>query len=435
MFARFTALLGLMAMAAMASYAQSAPQQPDPSQLSQVRDAAGAPLTLDEAFGLAAQNNPLLRAARANADASAGALMQAGARPNPEISFLQEGVRGGDRTSTYLVNQPLELGGKRRARLNVASYGREVALASFDGSAAALRADVFAAFYGVLAAQRQLQVARESADIAVRSAELAEKRVRAGKVSPVEATKARIAASAAQIEVAAAGARLSEATAKLVNVTGSALTGERPASGDMQSVPAVGALQRLLARVDEAPLARAARAQMLRSDALVSVERTKRIPNITLSAGMKRVFTAGIPDNQVVIGVSIPLPLFDTNKGAALESAHQAERAAAEFDSEKAALRLELTRAYASYERAVQEARRLELDILPGAREALNAMTRGYELGKFALIDVLDTQRTFYQEQSRYTQALMDAHVAYADIMRVVGDPDASPYASTMPAQ
>ena len=51
--------------------------------------------------------------------------MQAGARPNPEVSFLQEGFRRAERTSTALINQTIELGGKRSARLDVASYGRK----------------------------------------------------------------------------------------------------------------------------------------------------------------------------------------------------------------------------------------------------------------------------------------------------------------------
>lgn len=86
-------------------------------------DAAGA-LSLEAALGIAAESNPLLRGARSDAEASVGTLIQAGARPNPSISFLQEGFGGQERTTTALVNQTIELGGKRQSRLDVASYGR-----------------------------------------------------------------------------------------------------------------------------------------------------------------------------------------------------------------------------------------------------------------------------------------------------------------------
>jgi cobalt-zinc-cadmium efflux system outer membrane protein len=429
MFTRHLAVV-LAITAATSTYAQSISPSADSDHLAPTRavvtstsEVALTPLSLDDALGIAAQNNPLLRGARADADASQGAFMQAGARPNPEISFLQEGFGGPERTTTALVNQTLELGGKRRARLDVASYGREVALASLDGRGAALRSDVISAFFGLLAAQRHLQVAQESADIAVRSASLAEKRSRAGKVSPVEATKARVAATGVQIELAKARTRVTIAVEKLVNVTGSPLVRGRSAIGDIETVPMVEPLSQLLERLSDAPLLRVARAEMLRSNASISVERAKRIPNITFSAGMKRLMTGGIRDNQAVVGISIPLPLFDTNKGALLEAVHKAEKATADFDSEKARLQLELTQAYANYEISTQAARQLKTDVLPAAREALDAMSRGYELGKFNFLDVLDAQRTFSQGQSQYVQALTDAHLAYADIGRLVGMP------------
>ncbi|NTX26458.1 TolC family protein, partial [Burkholderia pyrrocinia] len=367
--------------------------------------------------------NPALRGARAGVDASAGALMQAGARPNPEVSFLQEGFRRAERTSTAMINQTIELGGKRSARLDVASYERQSADASLDEQGAVVRADVIAAFYGLLAAQRQLQVTEESAAIAARSADLAGRRAQAGKVSPVEATKAQVAAAAVLIEVTTARGRVDVAREKLNAVMGGAGTERRDAVGDLETVPPVEPLSALTAQLDDAPLARIARAEMLRSNAAVSLERARRIPDVTVSAGVKRVTTGGVPDNQAVVGVSIPIPLFNTNQGALLEATHKAERANAYLDRERARLRLELTQAYANFETAAQEARRLKTDILPGARTALDAMSRGYQLGKFGFLDVLDAQRTLFQGQSQYVRALADAHAARADIGRLVGTP------------
>jgi cobalt-zinc-cadmium efflux system outer membrane protein len=281
-------------------------------------------LTLADALAVAARNNPALRGARADVDASAGALMQAGARPNPEVSFLQEGFSRAERTSTALINQTIELGGKRRARLDVASYGRESASASLDEQGAVVRADVIAAFYGLLAAQRQLQVTEESAAIAARSADLAARRAQAGKVSPVEATKAQVAAAGVQIEVVTARGRVDVAREKLNAVMGEARNDPLAVLGDLEAVPSVEPLSALTARLDDAPLARIARAEMLRSNAAVSLERARRIPDVTVSAGVKRVTTGGVPDNQAVVGVSIPIPLFNTNKGALLEAGSSA---------------------------------------------------------------------------------------------------------------
>lgn len=416
-------------LAALAVLAAAASAHAQPSLIRSsagevtVAAASSPPLTLADALGIAARNNPALRGALADSNASVGALMLAGARPNPELSLLQEGFGGTERTTTALINQTIELGGKRRARLDVAAYGREAAVATLDGQGAAVRADVTSAFYGLLAAQRQLQVTEESATLAARSADLAGRRARAGKVSPVEATKAQVAAAAVQIEVATARSRVEIAREKLNAATGSVRTEARVAVGDLEAVPAVAPLAALAEQLADAPLARVARAEMLRSNAAVSLERAKRMPDVTVSAGMKRVVTGGAPDNQAVVGIAIPIPLFDTNKGALLEATHKAERANADLDRERARLRLELTQSYANYEAAAQEAQRLKTDILPAARVALDAMSRGYELGKFSFLDVLDAQRTLFQGQSQYVRALADAHAARADIGRLVGTP------------
>ncbi|CAH2904086.1 MAG: Cobalt/zinc/cadmium efflux RND transporter, outer membrane protein CzcC [uncultured Paraburkholderia sp.] len=307
---------------------------------------AAEPLTLDVVLGLAAQANPTLRSARADVDASAAAFSQAGARPNPELSFLQEGFGGAERTTTALINQTVEPGGKRRARMEVASYGREVALATLDSRAAALRAQVIVAFYELLAAQRQLRVAEEATAIAARSVELADRRARAGKVSPVEATKAKVAASSVQLDLVNAKTRVASAHERLANITASPSVRESHVAGDIETVPPIEPLSALVARLDDVPQSRAARAEMLRTNAAIAVERARRIPDVTFSAGMKRVVTGGVRDNQSVIGISIPLPLFDNNKGAFLEAVHKAEKASTDFDGEKTSLELEVTQAY-----------------------------------------------------------------------------------------
>ncbi|HEY3596255.1 MAG TPA: TolC family protein, partial [Paraburkholderia sp.] len=124
----------LLVAAAAATHAQQAAAdvEPELGTRAPITTAQAAnlaqPMSLDDALRLAAENNPLLQSARFEADASNGALMQAGARPNPEISLLQEGLSGRERTSTALINQTIELGGKRRSRLDAASYRREAAL-------------------------------------------------------------------------------------------------------------------------------------------------------------------------------------------------------------------------------------------------------------------------------------------------------------------
>jgi cobalt-zinc-cadmium efflux system outer membrane protein len=79
---------------------------------------------------------------------------QAGLRPNPELSLLREGTSStSGRTDTYQLSQPIELGGKRGARIKLADQEQALARGEVGVTAAELRANVTAAYLEALTAQ------------------------------------------------------------------------------------------------------------------------------------------------------------------------------------------------------------------------------------------------------------------------------------------
>ncbi|MFS2021768.1 TolC family protein, partial [Massilia sp. CT11-108] len=74
----------------------------------------------------------------------------------------------------------------------------------------AIRADVIAAYHDVLIAGHRLALAQALTDLARRTVDVAGKRVAAGKISPIDETRARLAAvdaSTALTRAAAPGGR------------------------------------------------------------------------------------------------------------------------------------------------------------------------------------------------------------------------------------
>ncbi|EGF32564.1 Heavy metal RND efflux outer membrane protein, CzcC family, partial [Oxalobacteraceae bacterium IMCC9480] len=138
-------------------------------------------LTLAAAQVLAASANPGLAVAAREIEAMEGAVQQAGTRPNPEFSASLEDTRQATRTTTLQLNQPIELGGKRRARMTAADRNRDAAVTELAIARAALRATVMAAFYDVLTAQERHQLALASVDLAQRATSVTARRVIAGK--------------------------------------------------------------------------------------------------------------------------------------------------------------------------------------------------------------------------------------------------------------
>lgn len=394
------------------------PAAPAMGQSSSTEATAAAPLTLDAAIALALAANPSLRAATRAIDAADGAVRQAGARPNPTLSFLSEGTDRLTRTETTQVEQLIELGGKRAARVALAARERDVAVDDAAARRAELRADVIAAYMDALGAQERLALAGSALGLARRAAEVTARRVAAGKVSPVEATRAGVAEAEAGLDLLDARADLAQARRKLGTLWASSRPIDRPLVEPPIVLEALPALEDLAARLDASPQLRRARSTVAGRDAQVAFERARRVPDLTLTLGSQREREAG--RTQGVIGLSVPLPLFDRNGGNTLAALRRADGARDELEAERLRLREALADAWQRADLASTQIATLRERVLPAAQSAYQAAVTGFELGKFAYTDVLDAQRTLFQARTRYLRALADRHRSIADIERYV---------------
>ena len=386
--------------------------------------ASGASLTLDEALSRATDANPTLRAAAREVSAVDATILQAKTRPNPELQGLVEDLRNATRITTVQINQPLELGGKRGARIAAAETNRSAASLALDVQRAEIRADVVTAFADVLAAQEGLRLAQATADLAQRASGVAARRVLAGKVSPVEETRARVAEANVRLEAAVAVNELAAARKRLAGLWGAAVPDFGQVQGNLESLPPLPPLSDLNQQLETSPALQRARLEIERRNALTRVERSLRTPDVTISLGARRNNELGL--NQAIVGASLPLPLFNRNQGNILEAERRTDKARAELAAATVQASNSLAQAHSRLEVARQSVTTLREQILPGAQSAYDAATKGFELGKFNFLEVLDAQRTLFQARAQYQRALAEAYRAAAEIERVLGGAIAS---------
>ncbi len=351
-------------------------------------------------------------------------MRQAGVIPNPEISGLVEERQSATRTTTIQVTQPIEMGGKRGARIHAAEVERDLARANFNARRALLRASTSSAFYTLLAAQARLELAEAGAALAKQAQQAAAGRVAAGKNSPVDETRARIAASGAEIELVQARGDIDNAREALAALWGGSAPDVPSLAGRLDEMPNAPPLPTLLARLEQAPGIARARLELQRRLALGRVESARRMPDLAVTVGSKQDEQLG--RRQAVFGLSLPLPLFDRNQGRMDESVQRTGQARSELAAEQASLASALRIAHARLTVARSQARSLQDDHLPAARSTLEAARKGYEYGKFGILDVFDAQRVLLQAQAQHLRVLAEAHGAAADIERILGAQGAS---------
>lgn len=388
------------------------------------------PLSLASAIDLALSANPTLAAAARELQAMEGTVIQAGVRPNPELAAqVEDTQKSATRTTTLQINQTIELGGKRAARIESAERGRDVAAADLDAQRLEIRSATVAAFFDVLVAQERIRLAEALLDLAQRATQAASRRVIAGKVSPVEETKARVAEASVRVELNQVQGELAAARRRLAATWGNPSPRFERADGRTEILPVVPTSEDIRRRLATAPVLTRARLEVDRRSALAELERTRRISNVTVSIGAQRVEELG--RNQAIVGLSVPLPLFDRNQGNLLEALRRTDKARDELAATEIRLSTELAQAHERLKALSLEVSSLQTEILPGAQSAYEAASKGYELGKFSFLEVLDAQRTFFQARSQYLRALADAHRAAAEIDRVLGAPSTTALAGS----
>ena len=383
--------------------------------------AAAEPLSLAKAIELALEGNPEVAAAKRQWEATEGQVLQGRSRPNPELAYSLEDTRSKTRTQSWQLNLPVELGGKRAARTKAAEKTREQAQAQLAELQATVRANVAAAYFDVLTAQERLVLARDSAALAKSSTDTVSKRVAAGKVSPVEESKARVAEAGVRVELAQAASEQRNALSRLFALLGRIDAPYTVLEGKAENLPSVPSLVDLQPLIASSPGVVLARIEVDRRKALTDLEQSKRVPDITVSAGIQR--SNETQRNILLFGVSVPLPVFDRNQGNLLEALKLEDKARDELQGATVRLHSEVAQAQERLSTIAAEVQSLRQDVLPGAKSAYDAATIGFENGKFNFLEVLDAQRTYFTAKSQYLKALGEAHRAAADVDRLLGGP------------
>ena len=276
------------------------------------------------------------------------------------------------------------------------------------------------AFVEVLSAQERVRLNEDLVRLAEQVLNTVAARVRAGKVSPVEETRFQVALSTSRIGLERAQGDLEAARKRLVTTWGGSTPTFASAEGTLDTLIGIPPAERLIELIAQNPEVARWATEIVQRQATLEREAAQRIPDPTLGGGFRHIRETD--DNALVMGVSIPLPVFNRNQGRVLEAHYRLAKAGEERRAAEGQVRAALAEAYGALSRAFVEATRLKKEVLPGAQRAFDAVSEGYRQGKFGFLDVLDAQRTLFEARGRYLEALAAYHQAVAEVERLIGE-------------
>lgn len=385
-------------------------------------------------------SNAELAAARLDIERGRARLQQASLRPNPTVDFEQTTGRltgsAGERETSIGFALPLELGGKRQKRMDLARAELNAAEAEIADRERRLAAEARSAYAEAMAALRELQITENINDVDAQTARIIEARVTEGESAPIELNLLRVELDRLKARRALVEGRLETAILKLKNLAGMPASEplrlrEDLATADLPDPPAS-----LEAAVDIAlrtrPDLRLARLIEEAAQAGLRLARAQATPDVTAFSRYTKnrsVFDntpVGIlrdKDRLLSFGVSISIPLFNKNQGAKAEAEAAIVQASRRREFVEAMVRSQIASAYARYQAAQSAMDILREGVLAKSQQNIKSIRMAYEIGAFRVTDLLVEQRRFIDAQREFIEAMAERYRALADMQAAIGAP------------
>ncbi|WP_305047155.1 TolC family protein [Geoalkalibacter sp.] len=383
-------------------------------------------LTLQEALAETLLHSPDLQAFALEIRAREAEALQAGLRPNPLLSLEAENLFGSGEFSgvdaaetTLSVSQTLELGGKRGLRRELADAETRLAQGEYAQREAQALAVTTEAFLAVLVAQERLALAEALIEPAEKILDQVRERIVAGKTAETEQLRVRIHLRELQGARERSKRELAAAREQLAARLGRDRVDFGPVVGDLATLFAPPRPMDLEKHLEVSPVVRQRALENERRAKLMNLEQARRIPNVDIEVGAR--YLRHEEDLALVVGLSVPLPLFDRNQGSIAAARHRLTQARTEERDAFLITRASVIAAGEELAAAHADIAALRDEILPAAHQALQAMEYGYQAGKFGLLDVLDAQRTLVEAQRAHLEALAAFHRAGVELDRLLG--------------
>jgi cobalt-zinc-cadmium efflux system outer membrane protein len=307
-------------------------------------------------------------------------------------------------------------------RTDAAEAGVSAARALMRDEQRRLELDVRRAYFQVVLAKANADVARTTlADIdrtlAVNQARLDEGAIAGVELRRLRSERLRFADDvfSAQLELQnARSALLALLDAPDLSLDIDVTETLAPAAGVTAAPARAAALTRAS---DRRPDLVAARQMLRQADTETRLQRALRTPNVTVGGGYYREYGT----NAVVFGVTVPLPILNRNQGGVLRADAERRRAEQLADATSVAVRLDVQQALNAVAVSAERVQYIRRESLDNARQARDTVMASYRLGAANLIDYLDAQRSFRDTERTYNEALYQYRVSVFQLAAATG--------------
>jgi cobalt-zinc-cadmium efflux system outer membrane protein len=378
-------------------------------------------ITLSDAVSIFLQQSLELVAARYDIEEADAEKLTARLRPNPELNADFEdlplnfsGPFFKEQEISYGISQTLELGGKRRKRIESANANAELARAEFQTTMWQLTNDLKKRFYSVVLADSLLKLAQENQRTFEETLKHTTELYQSGEISGLDLRRLEVEKLKFDTDVANTQRDYELAVRDLRIALGGdyrVMDIEVSGSLDYQDYQfALGDLRdkSLAARPD----LKAAQVSERAADSAIALQDAQKIPDVTVGVGIKRVLI----DNTYSFGIGMTLPVFDRNQGERVKALIQKRRAQNDQKLLSNQVLNDVDKAYAAFELQKKRVELYRTGVLTKVDDILNLTEISLRAGEGSTLDLLDAIRTRRETLASYYQTLFDYKLSLLDL-------------------
>ena len=398
-------------------------------------------MTADEAVRYALSHNADLLAVRKEIEAARALVRQAASRANPMIDVeRKEQLNGSDNDTMIGGTFPLELGGRRSARILVAQRELEMKERLLTDRERLLAAEVKAKFGQALGEMLKLGFTENLLTTTDRGYRLVVARVTEGSTAPLEQNMVLVEVNRIRSLRETGEGKVQVALLELRNLIG--MMPEEPLRlrGDLNSslepMPSIAVVTEVALK--ERPDVQAARAAEVLAEALIQEARSSGRLDASVTARYE-LMNSGFPQkgfddagrlvpidgrfHSLAVGVNIYLPVRNRNQGSIEAAVADKEAATRRREFTELTVRREVAASFARYEQSMRAAEIYRVGVRDQANANLDVVRQTYELGSKTLLDFIAEQRRFIEVETSFIDSLLETYLAQVDIERATASP------------
>ena len=374
-------------------------------------------LRLEDLEQIALGNNPTMAQIQANLQVAAGLTRQAGLYPNPTVGYYGDEIRGGligGGKQGVFASQTIVLGGKLRAARRVAELQANEVQTGGQIQRLRILNNVRALFYQTLATQRLVEVRQSLLKLATDATQTSDQLGNVGQADRPDILQAEVEQQQANVGLRVAQQNLQASWRILAAVVGKPDLQVTNLEGDLEAIPDLNYEEWIARALDESPEVKLAQQGVEKAEASLVQARKAPIPDLEvtgiLAQNHEPIEPGGGPTGLMGgAQIGIQVPIFNRNQGNIAAAKAEIESAKQELTRLKLQLQRDVASIFRDYDAARVTVQQYKSEMLPRAEEAYKLYQTNYQKMAGAYPQVLISQRTLFQLEADYVQALESA--------------------------